>query len=172
MMLKRKWSPLSTQTRIAEAINASHTGMSLVDLQCCDYLAGASAHSIAVCLRLMAKRGFVADHPISGTRIFILTDRGKRDLDLQRMARARLAQRLRMEIPLGTYPEPAPSSTSPQTAILVSLQAAEDTEKVPTHTAVISRAHLRRIVNRALANQAPLTEDDRTALAAAIKEAA
>lgn len=193
-MLKRKWTPLSPQVRISEALNASPIGLSLLDLQAHEFLSGLSAHAIAINLKILARRGEVADHPSNGFRVFALTPRGKQQLDFHRICRAKLARRLRIEIPPGTYPDAAQvTECHPERGDDGGRLAAQSAEadglptpgrferlenreeaiaKPLTPTAMISRTYLRRIVNRALANQAPLTEDDRTALAAAIQEAA
>jgi len=167
MMFKRKWTPLSPQVRIAEALNTSAVGLSLVDLQAHEFLHGLSAHAVAINLKILARRGEVVDHPSNGFRVFVLTPRGKQQIDFQRICRAKLARRLKIDIPAGTYPaqtvpQPVPSPQAPAEAVMKPL----------TQTALISRAHLRLLVNRALANREPLTEDDRAALAEAIREAA
>jgi hypothetical protein len=143
-------------------------GLSLIELQAHDHLRGLTAHSIAVCVRLLTKRGDVADHPARATRVFLLTDSGRKALDIERIARARLAKRLRIEIPAGTYPY----STPPQASAGSEEKPAAPSPFVCTETATISRRHLRLLLNRAVAYLAPLTRDERVALAAAIQEAA
>ena len=181
MMLKRKWAPLSPQVRIAETLNIAPAGLSMPSLQAHDFLRGLSPHSLAVNLRMLAKRGEVADHAANGVRVFVLTPRGQVQLDFHRMARDRLARRLRMEIPAGTYPAaPAASTVTPRSTESAGAthridneeKRAEPETSTTVTAASISRAHLRLIVNRAIANPLPLSEGDSAALAAAIKEVA
>jgi len=180
-MLKRKWHPLSAQDRIAEALNAAPRGISLAALCASDYLADLSARAITINVGLLAKRGDAIDFPSAGKRLFCLTDQGKRKLDLQRTARARLAQRLRMDIPVDTYPQshshdlasPEKKSAAIEAIAPVLLSAKpEEADAHATVTATIARHHLRALVTRALDATKPLTESDREALCAAIKEAA
>jgi hypothetical protein len=169
-MPKRRWSPLSPQSRIREALNAAPVGLSLIELQAHDYLRGLTAHSIAVCVRVLAKRGEVADHPAHATRVFLLTDSGRKALDIERIARARLAKRLRIEIPAGTYPDGTPPDASAVRKAAAE-KSAVPSQFIRTETAMISRRYLRLLLNRAVAHLAQLTRDERMALAAAIQEA-
>ena len=191
-MLKRKWTPLSPQMRILELLNAAPMPLPLTNMRAHEFLAGLSEHAIAVNLKMLANRGCVADRAENGMRAFVLTPRGKQHLDIDRLARARLAQRLKIEIPPDMYLTAAapqihtakkgddaaaagPTPPQPKTPPIRATIDQPETPEAGTpliYMAIISRRHLRVLAARALATPAPLTDDDRAALAAAIKEAA
>lgn len=192
-MLKRKWTPLSPQMRILELLNAAPMPLPLTNMRAHEFLGGLSAHAIAVNLKILANRGCVADNLVAnGSRAFALTPAGKQQLDIDRIARARLAQRLKIEIPPDMYLTAAapqihtakkgddaaaagPTPPQPKTPPIRATIDQPETPEAGTpliYMAIISRRHLRVLAARALATPAPLTDDDRAALAAAIKEAA
>jgi len=196
-MLKRKWSPLSPQMRILELLNAATMPMPLADMAAHFFLSGLSTRCIAANLRMLADRGCVADREVRGKRAFVLIPRGKQQLDIDRLARSRLAQRLRIEVPPDMYltaqaATPAPVHTPakgveggkvavtpsephilPTPGRFERLENREEVIAKPlVSTALIARRHLRALAARALAAPMPLTDDDRAAIAAAIQEAA